>query len=206
MLCLVEREIVLQEPRDKEMTNSEAGKRELERLLSGIASGDRESLERLYELTRTAVYGFALSYLGSTHDAGDATQDTFVRIWSVSGQYKPQGTPMAWIFTICRNICLMKLRKGGREAYLDENEWDAIPEDAENITVEDRQILHEAMKKLDETERRIVIMHAVSGLKHREIAAELDMALATVLSKYRRALKKLKKHIEGGDPHEKSGG
>lgn len=202
MLSLAEREIIPSELRDHEKVNNAAGKRELEKLLSGIASGERESLEKLYELTRTAVYGFALSYLGSTHDAGDAMQDTYVRIWSAAGQYKPHGTPMAWIFTICRNICLMKMRKSGREAYLDENEWNAIPEGNESLTFEDREILGSAMKKLDETERRIVIMHAVSGMKHREIASELDMALATVLSKYARALKKLKKHIEGGGTHE----
>ena len=39
-------------------------------------------------------------------------------------------------------------------------------------------------------------------MKHREIASELDMALATVLSKYARAIKKLKKHIEGGGTNE----
>ena len=60
----------------------------------------------------------------------------------------------------------------------------------------------ETLKKLDETERCIVILHAVSGMKHREIASELDMALATVLSKYARAIKKLKKHIEGGGTNE----
>lgn len=109
---------------------------------------------------------------------------------------------MAWIFTICRNICLMKLRKSGREAYLDDGEWNAIPEKSESLTFEDREILGDALKKLDETERRIVIMHAVSGMKHREIASELDMALATVLSKYARAIKKLKKHIEGGGTNE----
>ena len=202
MLSLAEREIVPSELREHEKTNSAAGKRELEKLLSGIASGERDALERLYELTRTAVYGFALSCLGSTHDAGDAMQDTYVRIWGAAGQYKPHGTPMAWIFTICRNICLMKLRKSGREAYLDDGEWNAIPEKSESLTFEDREILGDALKKLDETERRIVILHAVSGMKHREIASELDMALATVLSKYARAIKKLKKHIEGGGTNE----
>jgi RNA polymerase sigma-70 factor (ECF subfamily) len=44
-----------------------------------------------------------------------------------------------------------------------------------------------------------VVLHAVSGLKHREIAAALNLPLPTVLSKYNRALKKLKTHLSGGD-------
>ena len=48
MLSLAEREIVPSELREHEKTNSAAGKRELEKLLSGIASGERDALERLY--------------------------------------------------------------------------------------------------------------------------------------------------------------
>ena len=43
-----------------------------------------------------------------------------------------------------------------------------------------------------------MILHALTGLKHREIAEILDLPLGTVISKYNRALKKMKKEIEGG--------
>ena len=48
-------------------------------------------------------------------------------------------------------------------------------------------------------ERQVVMLHAVTGLKHREIAQLLELPLATVLSKYRRALKKLNLLLEGDD-------
>ena len=44
-----------------------------------------------------------------------------------------------------------------------------------------------------------MILHAVTGWKHREIAQLLEIPLATVLSKYRRALQKLKNTLEGGE-------
>ena len=47
---------------------------------------------------------------------------------------------------------------------------------------------------LTEEERQIVILHAVAGFRHRETAELLDLALPTVLSKYHRALKKLRRH------------
>ena len=48
------------------------------------------------------------------------------------------------------------------------------------------------LSALNDQERQIITLHALTGLKHREIAALLDLPLPTVLSKYSRALKKLK--------------
>ena len=58
------------------------------------------------------------------------------------------------------------------------------------------------MNELSDEERQIVVLHVVSGFRHREIAAFLDMALPTVLSKYSRALKKLKKSLSKGEREE----
>lgn len=174
-------------------------KRELERLLSGVAAGDREALAQLYSRTRTAVYGLALSYLKNAQDAQDVTQDTFVRVWDCAHQYRPQGSPMGWLLAVARNLALMKLRQGTRQAELDEKEWDAIPDDSAGLLPEDRVILQTALAALDDRERQVVLLHAVTGLKHREIAALLELPLATVLSKYHRALKKLRVQLEGDD-------
>ena len=69
----------------------------------------------------------------------------------------------------------------------------------EDLSPEERELLQTALAALEEQERRIVVLHAVTGLKHREIAQLLELPLATVLSKYHRALKKLKVRLEGDD-------
>ena len=86
----------------------------LEPLMARLAGGDQEALAELYHRTRTSVYGLALSYLKNQHDAEDVTQDAFVRAWENAHQYRPQGTPLAWLLTIARNLALMKLRERGR--------------------------------------------------------------------------------------------
>lgn len=53
------------------------------------------------------------------------------------------------------------------------------------------------MNVLSSEESAIVVMHAVSGMKHREIAEVTGLSLSTVLSKYNRALKKMKAELEG---------
>lgn len=173
--------------------------RQLEGLMADLAAGDRDALAQLYHRTRAAVYGLAMSILGSGHDAEDVTQDTFVAVWEKCHLYRPQGTPMAWLLTITRNLARMKLRDRSRTQDLGEEQWMAIPAQSPSVTPEDRAVLEAALNILSDQERQIVVLHAAAGLKHREIAKLLELPLPTVLSKYRRALSKLKTKLEGDD-------
>ena len=172
---------------------------ELEQLLAQIAQDDRDALAALYCRTRAAVYAMALSLLKNAHDAQDLTQDTFVQVWERAPLYRPQGSPMAWLLTITRNLCKMRLRQSGRQTGLAEEEWDALPAEDNGLSLEDQQILQGALSTLNDQERQVVLLHAVSRLKHREIASLLSLPLPTVLSKYHRALKKMKVSLEGDD-------
>ena len=177
----------------------------LERLLLEIASGSQDALAELYRRTKTAVYALAISYLKNPYDAEDVTQEAFVRIWEHAGGYCPRGTPLAWMMTITRNLALMRIRERGKTQELEPEEWERLAADHPMVTVEDQQVLQAALAILTDAERQIVLLHAVTGLKHREIAVLLDSPISTVLSKYRRALMKLKKKLEGGEPHEGTG-
>ena len=167
-------------------------RRELQRLLRCIAGNDRDALAELYRRTRPAVYGLALSYLRNAHDAQDLTQDVYVQVWDCAAQYRPTGSPMGWLLAVCRSLCLM------RPALSDE-EWDAIPAQECGLDADERVLLQHALASLGDEERRIVLLHAVTGMKHREIAALLELPLPTVLSKYHRALKKMRSCLEGDD-------
>lgn len=71
-----------------------------------------------------------------------------------------------------------------------EGEEDRVEE--AGLDQEDRLILRECLEGLGEEERQIVILHAVSGLRHWEIARLLSLKLSTVLSRYHRAIQKIK--------------
>ena len=172
---------------------------ELQQLLIHIAGGEHEALAELYQRTRAAVYGLALSYLKTAHDAQDLTQDVYVQAWDCAEQYRPTGSPMGWLLAVCRNLCLMRLRREERHAALSEEEWDAIPAQECGLNADERTLLQGALASLADEERRIVLLHAVTGMKHREIAALLELPLPTVLSKYHRALKKMRIFLEGDD-------
>ena len=172
-------------------------RRELEQLLLRVGGGDREAFGLLYARTRGAVYALAVSLLRDAQEAQDVAQDAFVKVWESAPSYRPKGSPMAWLLTLTRNLALTRLRRSGRQVGLDEEEWNAIPAEVPDVTPEDRQVLQQALAKLSGEERRIVLLHAVAGLKHREIAELLKLPLSTVLSKYHRGLKKLKSLMKG---------
>jgi len=173
--------------------------RELEQLVVRTGRGDREAFALLYGRARGAVYALALSLLHDAHEAQDIAQDTFVKVWESAPAYRPQGSPMAWLLTVARNLARTRLRQGGRQVGLDEEAWNAIPAAAPDVSPEDRQLLQEALARLSPEERQIVLLHAAAGLKHRETAQLLELPLSTVLSKYHRGLKKLKALMKGED-------
>ena len=166
-----------------------------ENLIIRMASNDGAAFRELYQQTSGVVYGFAMSILRNKHDAEDVMHDTFIRIHSSAVTYKPSGNPMAWILTIVRNLCLNRIRAGKVCEELPEYD-DLAGTSNDSETMLDRMVLETAMNVLDAEERQIVILHAMTGFKHREIAEILDLPTGTILSKYNRALKKIRKEME----------
>ena len=165
-----------------------------ERLLPLVGQGDPEAFEVLYRSTEKAVYALALSILRNPHDAEDIVQETYLKVRAAAHLYVPQGKPLAWLFTITKNLCRDLLRGQSRtEAAPDGAEDDLRFSYVSDPT--DQLVLEAALKALGEEERQVVLLHAASGLKHREIARNLGLPLSTVLSRYSRALKKLQRYL-----------
>lgn len=165
-------------------------------LIVRIGQGDRAAFESLYEQTSNAVYAYAFSLLLDRENAEDIMQETFLKIHAAAHLYQPQGKPMAWILTIARNLCMMRFRQDKKQTVL-------LPDHLEGefgLSViketEDRMVLETAFKVLTQEELRIIVLHAVSGMKHREISEAMQIPLSTVLSRYQRGLSKLRKRLE----------
>lgn len=174
----------------------------LENYISDVSSGDKKALEKLFTLTKSSVYGFALSISKNPENAEDIMQDTYIKLFYNAHTYIPQGKPLAWILTITRNLALMNIRKNSK---FDDIEKLAEPktEDFSDDSI-DKIILNTALDILSEEEREIIVLYSVSGLKHKEIAQLLALPLSTVLSKYHRSLKKLKKYLKEEVQYEKN--
>ena len=165
-----------------------------ENLILRMADGDRDAFTELYRQTSSAVYGFALFILMNKHDAEDVMHDAFIRAYTAAATYRPMGKPLSWLLTIVRNLCLSRIRAG--KVCEDISQYENLAGTDADDSI-DRLVLEQALKILEPDQRQIVILHALTGLKHREIAEIIDAPVGTVLSKYNRALKKMKKELEG---------
>ncbi len=167
-----------------------------EGLLEKIAEGSMEAFESLYWQTEKQVYSYIFSIVKNQEDAKDIMQETYLKIRAGAHLYQPKGKPLAWILTIAKNLCYMKFRENKKRA---DCSWQDMENDRDFSYLEDtedRMVMQSLMMVLSEEERQIVILKAVSGMKHREIASFMGLGLSSVLSKYNRALKKLKNFME----------
>ena len=128
--------------------------------------------------------------------AEDVMQETFLQVWKSAPTYRPGGkNALTWILGITKYTALARLREGQRAGVPLEDAADQTdPRDAFR-DCENRIVTQAMLAQLAQDEREIVVLHVVTGLKHREIAELLEMPLPTVLSKYRRSLKKLERLV-----------
>ena len=163
---------------------------EVNNYLERIALNDIEAFNELYNLINNNVYSFALSILKNNEDAKDVMQEVFITIYHNAYKYQNQNKPMAWILTITKNIAYTKIRNNKKTINVDEIEFITKPNHDDKILVE------YLLNNLTTEERNIIILHAMNGFKFYEIAKILDLKLTTTLSKYHRAIKKLKELIK----------
>ena len=167
----------------------------LDHYLAEIATGNQEALADLYRQTKASVYSFSLSILKNAQDAEDVLHDCYVQVYLAAESYQSLGKPLAWILTIAKNLCRKRLREQTHSADLPEEDWLSSLPAPEQLGTEERILLQSCLSRLSEQEQQIVILHAVSGFRHREIASLLSLPLSTVLSKYHRAIKKLQHYL-----------
>ena len=176
--------------------NSESPEELKDDTIIQVGQDDLGAFEDLYIKTERQLYSFVLSLCKNHEDALDIMHDTYMKIKASAHLYKPMGKPMAWIFTIARNLVMTNFKKASRFAHMEEyNMEDTIDLSYISDPV-DKLVLESALKILNDEEAQIILLYAVNGMKHREIANSLDLKINTVISKYNRGLKKLRDYLE----------
>ena len=167
-------------------------------LMPRIADGDEKAFEELYRLTYRPLFSFILSMTADEEKARDLMQETYLRVYVSAGRYRDLGNPLAWIMKIGKNLVLMdKRNKDSSLIFMEEPELNAPEISFDSITdMEARETLQLLFESLSAEERSIVSLHDLSGFRHREIAEILELPLGTVLSKYNRAVRKMRESFQ----------
>ena len=88
-----------------------------ESLIQRIAHRDMAAFDELYYKTEKILYSYILSFVKQHDDTLDLLQETYVKLMNSSHLYQPMGKPMAWLFTISKNLAISHLRS--KKNYVD---------------------------------------------------------------------------------------
>lgn len=171
----------------------------IDEYLLKIQKGDDGVFALLYECTYKQLYALCYSYFRNRFESEDALHDSYIRIKrEIEKFYGKNG--FNWIFTITKNTCLNIIKKANRIVYMDFADGQiekTFFDKNSSIKIEDESgIIALSKKVLNEAEFRIVILHAVSGIKFKQIAKIMKRAEATVRWQYNNALKKVLREYE----------
>lgn len=150
------------------------------------------------------VYNIAYGLLGHHEDAEDVAQDVFLSVWQNINKFQFRSQFSTWLYKIVKNKCLnlidqRKRRKTEPMEIDDSQPWiplDNVTPEQEVIQSERNQILHQALDKLKESYRTILILRELRQLSYEEIAEILDCTLGRVKSRLHEARKALRTELE----------
>lgn len=141
------------------------------------------------------LYGFAMRSLGDSGLAEEAVQETFLRAWRAGERFDPKiGSLRTWLFAILRNVVIDLGRaravrpgvaEGGVEPYVE-----PLDEALTSWQVE------EAMRRIGEDHRRVLVETYYRGRPYADVAEELGVPEGTVKSRVYYGLRALRVVLE----------
>ena len=159
----------------------------------------RMRLDEVFDAYYDRVYGFALFRLRNHHDAEDIASEVFFRAAKGWRRFdETRATVSTWLFTIAVNEIKRHCRKKRDSLPLESAESLASGENTLGaVLVNERSRgLYDAMAKLDERQRSVLLLRYYGDLTDREIARALDLTETNVETILYRAKKSLKNILE----------
>ncbi|MBN1972733.1 MAG: RNA polymerase sigma factor [Sedimentisphaerales bacterium] len=154
--------------------------------------GEKEAFELLVELWQKPLLTFALRYLKQESEALDAVQETWITVIKKLKKLKETSLFTSWLFRILTNKCIDRIRKKQNEEKLINN---ANPKSETSKTTYENEDLEQALQKLPDEHKTLIIMRFGQGLQVGQIAALLNIAEGTVKSRLHRALARLREML-----------
>ena len=165
-------------------------------LVLAFKGGNEGAYEEIFKRYQPRVHGVCWRMLGTTADADEATQETFLRAYQALPRFNGRFYLGAWLARIATNVCVDHLRSKARSnlVALPEDRDDLITEQGpEEIVVGEHPRLENAIRDIQPLHASALALRAVEGLSHEEIAGHLQMTPSQVKALLHRARCSLRK-------------
>jgi len=192
---------------------------EVSELVTRAKKGDRDAFDVLVERYTPFVFNLTLRITGSREEAEDCVQEAFVRTFSSLRKFREEAAFSTWLYRVAVNVANDAARRlKGRPMRASElanpeddagadleqlagrgEQTDAGPE-ASAIAHERQRVVVQAVRRLPEHHRTVIVLYDLQGLSYDDIARVLGVRVGTVKSRLNRARLALKElllpHLE----------
>jgi RNA polymerase sigma-70 factor (ECF subfamily) len=172
-------------------------------------SGKEEGFNRLVLKHKDRIFGLCLRLLsGDRHEAEDAAQETFVKVYHALGEFRMEARFSSWVYRIAVNTCKNRFasrsyQESQRARDLEAADADGGP--ASGLAPSPAQVLEakgkrerieEAIARLPDEQRVLVVLRDVEGRSYEEIAESTGLNPGTVKSRLNRGRRQLQEWLK----------
>ncbi len=183
-------------------------------LLRAVLAGDATAYRGLVEKYQNRVYGMVYGMLRNREDARDLAQEAFVKAYNNLATFRLESSFYTWLYRIAMNLAIDHVRKQKRRkttSFEDSigarDETGAIDEmhqqESPRRALERKELyarIMDAMDKLPDDQRQVVLLRELEGLSYKEIADVMDIPEGTVMSRLFYARKRLQQLLTQDKP------
>lgn len=181
-------------------------------LVKRAQNGDYAAFDALVTRHRGKQYAMIYTMIKNDADAWDLTQDAFIKAWKALAKFENRSKFSTWLFRISHNVVYDWKRKKKIEGdgelndeLLSVDKLDlrsrTTPSqvDRPDLQMEKAELaaqIEDALAKLSDKHREVVLLREVQGMDYKEIAEILDCSVGTVMSRLFNARKNLQQLLK----------
>ena len=159
---------------------------------------NKKLLQILYEEYSKELYLYIYSFCHNREVADDLMQETFLKaILSLSDTHKNM---RAWLYMVARNLYFNYAKKEKQKIYLQNEEYEdyswILDLEEKVILDEKKKILYQALNRLPDKKKEVLMLQYFGGLSQKQIATILHITLENVRILACRAKRQLKIYME----------
>lgn len=167
-----------------------------EALMANLSGGQMDCAAQLFERHHLRLFNFFLRLTGSRPLSEDLTQTVFERLIRYRESYVDGKSFRSWIYQIARNVRIDHAVKN-RHKMVDLKSPEILAGAGEPVTRqlearEEEQRLHQAMSRLNDEQREILVLTRFQHLKYKEVAELMNTTEGAVKVRVHRAIKELR--------------
>jgi len=165
-------------------------------LVKSAASGDQDSFKELVKILEPAVASTVIGMLGNCQEAADVGQETFIRFYKALKNFRGDSNVKTYVTRIAINLSLNEIKRQQRRRVLFAFDNKMSDKGSEDVNIKKQEIMNmveHALSQLNPKFRAVVVLRLIDGYSVRETGEILDIPEGTVLSRFSRAQKRLRK-------------